>query len=319
MSPTAFEQTLAARSALVRGIEPEVAQLRRLRPLRRIAEVAVFLAIWGAGIAVGLLGPWYAVAAGMFLCAVAINALYLLSHEGHHDLLARRPWLNRALNLLLCAPLLHAPTAYLVLHERHHRHLGGPGDPDEYTNYTRRSGLLWLMHWMRLTLGTALYMALIPAVALRRATPRQRAVILAEYALLACAWVPLFVLLPIGPLLQFWLLPGILVGYFSAIRALAQHALTERGDPLLSSRTVRCGPVVSFLLLHENLHLEHHLFPEVPSYHLPRLHRLLAPRLDARVEGPSYTRFFLGFVARSLRRDGSVLGLTRAMSDRRPA
>jgi fatty acid desaturase len=112
-------------------------------------------------------------------------------------------------------------------------------------------------------------------------------------------------------LLQVWLIPGVVVGYVSAVRALAQHALTHANDPFLASRSVRSNPVVSFLLLNENYHLEHHLFPEVPSYHLPRLRALLRSRLPHTIEAASYTRFLAGFVGRFLHGDESLLGLRR--------
>jgi fatty acid desaturase len=68
---------------------------------------------------------------------------------------------------------------------------------------------------------------------------------------------------------------------------------------------------VSFLLLNENYHLEHHLFPEVPSYRLPQLRALLQDRLPHHVEARSYTRFLAGFVSRSIQGDESPLGLRR--------
>jgi fatty acid desaturase len=72
--------------------------------------------------------------------------------------------------------------------------------------------------------------------------------------------------------------------------------------------------VVSFLLLNENYHLEHHLFPEVPSYNLPRLRALLNDRLPHSVEARSYSRFLAGFVARFLRGDESPMGITGRVS-----
>ena len=55
------------------------------------------------------------------------------------------------------------------------------------------------------------------------------------------------------------------------------------------------GRLIAFCLLYENYHLEHHLFPEVPSYHLPGLHRLLWPRLPRAVVGASYLAFLAHF------------------------
>ena len=45
-------------------------------------------------------------------------------------------------------------------------------------------------------------------------------------------------------LLQTWLIPGVLVGYISAVRALAQHALTEPDDPLLAQDAEVLGDVL---------------------------------------------------------------------------
>jgi fatty acid desaturase len=118
-----------------------------------------------------------------------------------------------------------------------------------------------------------------------------------------------FFAFPLRVLLQVWLIPGVLVGYISAVRALAQHALTDPADPLLASRSVRSNRLVSFLLLNENYHLEHHLFPEIPSYNLPGLHALLRARVPHTVEARSYSRFLAGFIGRFLRGDESPMGL----------
>jgi fatty acid desaturase len=244
----------------------------------------------------------------MVAAVVALNAFFLLSHEGHHHLLFRQRALNHFANVLLCVPLLHSPSAYKVLHELHHRYLGGPGDPDEYRNYTADPRLRWALQWVRLTIGTLVYMPLIPIVAWRRAAREGRRSIACEYAAMSAVWLVAFEEVPLRVLLQVWLIPGVLVGYISAVRALAQHALTDAHDPLLASRSVRSNPMVSFCLLNENYHLEHHLFPEIPSYNLPRLHALLQSRLPHSVEARSYSRFLAGFVGQCLRGDESMLG-----------
>jgi fatty acid desaturase len=308
--------TRDVRRRLSSGIEPQMATLRQLRAERRLAEIGFFALLWGAsgwaGLAAmdtagwpGWIGRLIAIAAG----AAALNAFYLLSHEGHHHLLFRNAVANHAANILLCVPLLHSPSAYRVLHELHHRFLGGPGDPDEYRNYTANPRIRWALQWVRLTIGTLVYMPLIPAVAWRRATNAERRRITVEYAAMTIVWVMVFRAFPIRDLLQAWLIPGIVVGYISAVRALAQHALTDPADPLLASRSVRSNAFVSFLLLNENYHLEHHLFPEVPSYNLPRLHTLLQTRLPHAVEARSYSGFLAAFIGRFLHGDESPMGV----------
>jgi fatty acid desaturase len=311
-----MNRTLDARRVLSSGLESQMVILRQLHAGRRIAEIVFFALVWIAsgwlGVTAmatpgwaGWVGRVLAIAAG----AAALNAFYLLSHEGHHHLLFRSAIANHATNILLCVPLLHSPSAYRVLHELHHRFLGGPGDPDEYRNYTDNPRLRWALQWVRLTIGTLVYMPLIPIVAWRRAEGAIRRRIALEYAGMAIVWVLIFTLVRLPVLLQVWLIPGIVVGYISAVRALAQHALTDHDDPLLASRSVRSNRVVSFFLLNENYHLEHHLFPEVPSYNLPLLHALLRPRLPHAVEAPSYSRFLAGFIGRSLHGDESPMDL----------
>ncbi len=309
---------MTTRQALAHGLEREFDALRRLRPWRRIAEIAFFAALCGTGMALGLAGmatagplEWPLRLASVAVVAAALNAFYLLSHDGHHHLLFRSTAVNHGVNIALCVPLLHSPTAYRVLHELHHRHLGGPGDPDEFRNYTDSPRIRWTLQWVRLTMGTLVYMPMIPVVAWRRAGGQDRWRLALEYAAMTVIWIPTFALVPIGVLFQVWLGPGILVGYISAVRALAQHALTDAHDPLLASRSVQSNPVVSFFLLNENYHLEHHLFPEVPSYNLPRLRALIGTRLPHTIEARSYSRFLAGFVDRSFHGDESVLGFRR--------
>jgi len=295
-----------ARHALTLGLEKEMAELRRQRPVRRIAEIAFFVALWTVGILLGVTGH---VLIGIAASTAALNAFYLLSHEGHHHLLFRNRLANHATNMIFCIPLLHSPSGYRVLHELHHKFLGGRGDPDEYRNYTDNPRFRWALQFVRLTMGTLVYMPMIPIVAWRRADRADRIRLLLECALIACVLTPVFVGVPVRTLLQVWLIPGVIVGYISAVRALAQHALTESDDPLLASRTVHSNRIVAFLLLNENYHLEHHLFPEVPSYNLPRLRELLSARLPRSVEAPSYTRFLAGFIVRFLHGDESLMGL----------
>ena len=311
-----MSSTLDARRSLSNGIESEMVLLRQLHAGRRLAEIAFFVVVWIASgwlgiVALGTPGMtgWIARVVAIAAAAAALNAFYLLSHEGHHHLLFRDGIANHIANIVLCVPLLHSPSAYRVLHELHHRFLGGPGDPDEYRNYSGNPRVRWALQWVRLTIGTLVYMPLIPVVAWRRAETATRRWIAVEYGGMSLVWIAIFATVPLPVLLQVWLIPGIVVGYISAVRALAQHALTDHADPLLASRSVRSNRIVSFLLLNENYHLEHHLFPEVPSYHLPRLHALLRPRLHRTVEAPSYSRFMAGFIGRSLHGDESPMDL----------
>jgi len=103
--------------------------------------------------------------------------------------------------------------------------------------------------------------------------------------------------------------PLLIVAAFTAIRGFTQHGITDASDPYIASRTILPNTLVGFFLLHENYHLEHHLFPEVPSYHLPRLHRLIWPRLPRMVSGRSYLGFIARFLRATPRLDETPIGL----------
>jgi fatty acid desaturase len=52
---------------------------------------------------------------------------------------------------------------------------------------------------------------------------------------------------------------------------LAENVIDHR----LNSRTVYMNPVSRFIYWNMNYHVEHHMFPMVPYYNLPRLHDLI--------------------------------------------
>ena len=65
------------------------------------------------------------------------------------------------------------------------------------------------------------------------------------------------------------------------IFAITQHAglLNNSKDHRLSTRDVYLNPIFSFLYWHMEYHIEHHMFPLVPSYNLPKLHMLVKYQL----------------------------------------
>ncbi len=90
------------------------------------------------------------------------------------------------------------------------------------------------------------------------------------------------------------------------IRGMSQHTLLEahHGDEIRGTRSILTNRVTAFFMCNENYHLEHHLHPGVPWYHLPRVHSAL--RDDLAHAGapfiPSYFAFVRAFVAGSFRR-----------------
>jgi fatty acid desaturase len=249
--------------------------------------------------------------AGTILVAVAINAMVLLLHEGMHRILFRNQVANRLVSMALGACFLMSFTAYQVLHIRHHDYLGDPRDPDDYRNYTDSPTLLWVMHFGRLFLGAFLYILLIPWLALKHGDSGERRRVVEEYFILALVYTLALMFLPGEALLWAWFVPLILVGFMMNIRGFTQHGFTDAHDPYLASRSIYPRRAISFLLLNENLHLEHHLFPEIPGYNLPALHGIIEPKLPRKVVGRTYLGFVFTFLKRTLTLDKTTIGLER--------
>ncbi|HEY7310389.1 MAG TPA: fatty acid desaturase [Gemmataceae bacterium] len=314
--PLSWQQ---ARTIVLRGIEEQLAPLRAFNTRKRLIELTVVVSMWMAGATLTvachrqLQADWLRYllcAVGVVLSAIALNAFVLLLHEGMHSTLFARPFWNRWLSVLLGVPVLMSFSAYQVMHLRHHTYLGDPRDPDDYANYSSRPRLVWLMHFMRLLCGAFLYLLLIPVLGLRHGTPPQRRWIVVEYLLLAATAATAGWFVPGDVLLWGWFLPVVLVGYMTNLRGFTQHGITDEADPFLASRTMKPNPLVAFCLLNENYHLEHHLFPEVPSYHLRRLHETIWPRLPRAVVGRSYWAFLGRFLRATLTFDATPIGLT---------
>ena len=90
--------------------------------------------------------------------------------------------------------------------------------------------------------------------------------------------------------LMFVVLPRFYGGWHHLLCSLTQHAALaeDERDHRLNTRTVYMNPVSRFLYMNMNYHVEHHIFPMVPYYALPKLHDAVKDQL-----APAYP----GFVA----------------------
>ena len=309
----ALQATLTARAGLVRGHESELALLTSQDWRKRAGELLCFALAAACGIWLTIAGltvsHWLLVAAGIAVTATALNAFVLLMHDGMHGTLFANPRKNWVGSVLLGSTFLMSFSAYRVMHTRHHKFLGDPRDPDDYHNYIRHPALVWALHFVRLTFGSLLYLVAIPILAIKFGTEQERRRILAEYGMLLAIYSVVLRFVPLSILAVVWIIPLLIVGSLTAIRGFTQHGITDATDPYIASRTILPHPLIGFLLLNENYHLEHHLFPEVPSYHLPQLHKLIWQQLPRAVSGRGYLRFLAKFLRATPRLDETPIGL----------
>jgi fatty acid desaturase len=154
-----------------------------------------------------------------------------------------------------------------------------------------------LFFYIFLFVGAYLYLAHLVKTSLMLGEPKRRRSILVEYTLILLAFAALFWLLPFEVMLHVWLIPLLISAQLTNVRGLAEHGMTTSHNVFTETRTVTSNRFVSFMMNNLNYHLDHHLFPGVPWYNLPRLHSLLAEQYRAAGSSvyPSYTSFLIDF------------------------
>ncbi len=256
-----------------------------------------------------LVSAWIAVHSGSFLVRLAmaltgglvLSTLSVLAHEASHNLFTHRASVDQWFGFFAGLPVLFSSAGYRVMHPLHHKYLRSERDPDDIENITRNSRLLRVVYIFVFVAAVYLYLVTVPVNGYRNGTREERRAILLELGgmvlVLGAAWT----LLPVTVLVVGWVLPLLVAGQIANIRGLAEHGLTATGNELINARTVTSTPVLSFLMCNINYHLEHHLYPGVPWYNLPRLHELLQ-REEERAGASVYRGYgaFLRDVARVL-------------------
>jgi fatty acid desaturase len=285
----------------------ELAPLTRLSDARSLQAVGQTLALIGAAVALGIAlwpSPWVLLA--VVVIGVQQHALFILAHEAAHYRLLSSRTANEAVGRAIGMAGAVSMCTYRVVHRLHHNHLYTADDPDTAIHGGYPRGVAYLCRKLAQDLAglnawkTYAYFFGAPALndatqraarplddtspALRAAARSDRwGVVAAQLAapLLAAGVGGWHGLALYGVL---WTLPMLTVLQpILRLRAIAEHGgVSDLSSPLTAARCNRAsGTLANWLgraLLfphHVNHHLEHHLYPAVPHYHLPTLHRLL--------------------------------------------
>ncbi len=241
------------------------------------------------------------IALAIVLIGTQQHAMFVLAHEAAHYRLFSNRALNDAVGRVLGSASGISMCSYRVVHRLHHNDLYGPQDPDIALHGGYPRGKRYLLRklagdiaglnaWktflyffgnpaINADIGSALRPLDDTAPALRAAARRDRWGVLATQAVLPLAFLTLWGTHGLLAYLLLWIVPlATLVQVILRVRAILEHgAIVDRSSPLTAARTNLAGPLARLFLFphHVNYHIEHHLFPAVPHYHLPRLHRIL--------------------------------------------
>jgi fatty acid desaturase len=203
------------------------------------------------------------------------NFTVLLHEVVHLAVFAtRRPHAERALALLYAVPSGISAAQFTRWHLDHHAELGSSIDDP-----------------MRHDLSPQIT---YPVDLQRRIAAERKVSIAAHLTALALIWW----FFGGGAALRAYVLPVFFVFPIAfTLNRLGQHYDIDPADPARWSTLVRANWFWNFWFLNSNLHLEHHYFPGVPFYNLPRVQRALMPFYERhRIPWRSYTSLVRGWL-----------------------
>lgn len=232
-----------------------------------------------------------------FLMTCSMVGLSILMHESNHNLLFKNRTLNRWVGFICGLPSLVSASAYRTLHLAHHAHTGTHDDPDNMEEAVPKSMPMVFFFYLFLFVGAYLYLIHLVIKSISLANAKMRRQVILEYFLIALTFTALFWLVPFSIMLHIWIIPLLIAAQLTNVRGLAEHSLTTHDNVFTETRTVISNPFVSFMMNNLNYHLDHHLFPGVPWYNLPKLHAILKDEYKAAGSSiyPSYSAFLFDF------------------------
>ena len=293
----ASDDVAADDALIVPKLELPAERVRALSVLNPIQAVGRIAIEWALVVAAVLLcqhfWSWPVYVLAVIWIGARQHALLVLMHEATHHRLLRSRRSGDALSDLLCAwPLLVATDAYRRVHFPHHRYLSTSRDPEWRANIERPEyrlpkrwfdfGLLFLRDISGLgALSAMRAIARLYAEELEpQGTSWRWAGWLGRCAFYAAVAAAVTVLGGWQIVLLYWIVPMLTwLKWTMYLRGLAEHyGLEGGGEPLASSRTTLPSWFGRWLIAPHNVHyhLDHHLYPSVPCFRLPQLHRELA-------------------------------------------
>lgn len=275
-----------------------------------LCKIAVLFAAWFglASVANGAdawpmrLAAWAAV--GFF-----VNGLILLWHDAWHRTLFSNETANDLAGHALSWLFFTSFSASRHAHIQHHRFNRTAEDPDAY-NAGKKSAQLYSQYYFVIFFGwlfTPLHFNLeYPA---KFYGPKALLKHAGEMLVYGFLYTATYIALRKANLLDtafwFWVVPVAAASPWMGLKSVSDHYRnTWRGDRFHTATTVRSNALVTYAWNGLNYHLEHHLYPGLPGYRLPAVHKHLRKDLEA-VGSPIFARYANVFAGTL--RDGPLL------------
>jgi fatty acid desaturase len=224
-----------------------------------------------------------------------MHALAILMHDAtHYRFLKNRKWNDLLTNIFTMYPIFTSIEKYRKNHLAHHKELNTDHDPDWVAKLGKRA-FTFPKTKAEFILTVASYLVLYQGIMdavwfLKRFGGKaqkqggKKEPVLPKVVFYMILFSTLTIFGGWIYFLLFWMVPYLSTFFmFQYIRSVAEHfgGLTY-DDLLTSTRTVKTPLLERFIIAphHVGYHLEHHLYPGVPFYNLPKLHKLLMEQTD---------------------------------------
>ncbi|MDI1461188.1 fatty acid desaturase [Catellatospora sp. KI3] len=202
---------------------------------------------------------------GIFVAVVTVT------HDVVHRSLGLSPRQTEWALFAMGVVLLESGHAYRDTHLQHHRLFPSDDDPE---GYPAKLTLLGAVAYGPVFLGRLWWWAFGRA----KGDRRRRAWLLAEAAVPFAAVAGGVLLWPHSPALLAYAVMAIVGSWVYPLLTVYLPHHRYGDDPLTQTRTLR-GRIIPAVFLELTYHLEHHLYPQIPSHRLPELARRLDPHL----------------------------------------
>lgn len=272
--------------------EVPVDVLRELHTKRPLLHAAIVLAnvavLVGGAVAIVLLDRWFLWLPFAFVAGFAVFNFTVLLHEVVHRAVLREAddRTYRLLGLLYAIPSGISSSQFTRWHLDHHAGLGSDEDDPKRHYLSPKNNVRWLK---LLYFTPALFPIYFRAAAKETASyePQLRARIRRERLVTIAFHLSLLALAAVlggwGVAWKLYVVPVFFVFPIAfALNRLGQHYDIDPADPAKWSTLIRSSWFWNSVYLFSNLHLEHHYFPGVPFYNLPRLQKVLTPFYEKR-------------------------------------
>lgn len=266
-----------------------VARRSDIPGLLYLLQWAVMMVVTGIGVHFAWGTGWIILAMPVYATVLCVP-IYSLSHETAHGTAFKSRWLNETVFYLSAFLYGEEPYHRRYSHTRHHTYTWQVGfdsqmpfdTPMTFYGWLKEvSGIFYVGYYVKLLFRHAVgrfgdnVRVYTPTSELPKLKWGARLFLLGYAAIAALIFTG-----HVWPLM-FYVVPRLVGWPVMLLFTLIQHVEMEENNPsiLHTTRSFSTNWLGRFLYMNMNFHVEHHLYPQVPWYALPKLNELIKDQL----------------------------------------